>query len=105
MARPLPKIILIGLLALLAVQLTGLSCLSDFGLHLSQGILLSQSNIEDSASILDSTGDGCPCHLFFHTVSPLLVSVISPFVEKFPEWPRLAVSDFSRVLFHPPSLT
>lgn len=97
---------LIGLVLLLGVQLTGFSCLSDFDLDLSQGILLSQSHTDDSVSSLGiSTEDGCPCHLLFHTASQLVSSVVSPFIAKFSERPDLAVSAFSRVLFRPPSLT
>lgn len=104
MERPFPKIMLAGLLALLAVQLTGLSCLSDFSLHPSQGILLSQCQVDDLASLGNGTEDGCPCHLLFQSVSPLLTSVVSPFIARLSEAPLPLVSSFSRVLFHPPAL-
>lgn len=100
-----PKIVLMGLVVLLAVQLTGLSCLSDFGLHSSQGVLLSQSMAASSVSGLESTADGCPCHLLFHTVSGVLTSVVSPFIATYAERPPVAVLVLSRDLFRPPSLT
>jgi hypothetical protein len=97
---------LIGLLVLLAVQLTGLSCLSDFDLHVSQAILLSQSQVNDSVNSLgNGTEDGCPCHLLFQGVSPMFTAVISPSIARLSEAPHLLVSSLSRVLFHPPALT
>jgi len=96
---------LLGLVVLLAVQLTGLSCLSDVTLTVDSGIRLTQAGPADQITGLPQTADdGCPCHLTFGTVGLIPLSFVSPFTPMPPDSPRTVVSTFLHFLFRPPAL-
>lgn len=98
--------LLIALVMLLAVQLTGLSCLSDFAVNPGPPVLLAQDGVHHHLNGFATTADdGCPCHLMFQTVTPFHLSVVSPFTSMLPEAPPLFVLTLIHFLFHPPALT
>jgi hypothetical protein len=98
--RHASQLFVIGLILLLGAQLTGLSCLDEWPLAISDG---SEFDTPQIAGVSPSSGDdGCPCHLAFvsipsdaHQVShpvaliDLVVPVTAPLVSPFS-------------LFHPP---
>lgn len=93
---------LIGLVLILGVQLTGLTCLGE-----SQ--VISATALVEAMDLSPSpegavTDDGCPCHFVFQTISLFPFSVVSPFTSILPESPTLFVSTFIHFLFHPPVL-
>ena len=93
--------LLIGLVLLLGVQLTGLSCLGEW-----QGTILSaQAELVDN-SPLSSEGSvsnhGCPCHFVFQSVSHPSPEILSPHTDIVLLSPTLYVPNFVVFLFHPP---
>ena len=101
--RQASQLFLIGLILLLGVQLTGLSCLEEWRIA---ALADSVFNTPQITGVVTGPGefadDGCPCHMVFvsilsgasqpsHPVSAIErgVPVTSPFVSPF-------------LLFHPP---
>ena len=96
------NLLLMGLVLLLGVQLTGLTCLGEWQGGSAAGFVqaLDLSPSPDGSV----TDNGCPCHVTFQTVSLSPSSVVSPFTSILPETPTLFVSTFIHFLFHPPAL-
>jgi hypothetical protein len=94
------KWLLIGLLLLLGVQLTGLTCLDEW-----QGAIHSaQVEIVDSSPSPEGNvlGHGCPCHFVFQSVLLAVPEILSPRTEDVNSTPSLYVPTFVVFLFHPP---
>lgn len=101
--RHTSQVLVIGLVLLLGVQLTGLSCLEEWRTAALAGSVLDPHQI---ASVATGPGeladDGCPCHMVFVSILSGAsqpshpVSLIEPGV---PGTPPL-MPPF--VLFHPP---
>jgi hypothetical protein len=94
------NVLLVGLVLLLGVQLTGLTCLgeSQIGCTASFVEVLDLSPSPDGAV----TDDGCPCHILFQSVSPPAPDIISPFADDAILNSTLFVPTFIKFLFHPP---
>lgn len=94
------NVLLVGLVLLLGVQLTGLTCLGErqIGSTVSFVEALDFSPSSDGVA----TDDGCPCHVLFQSVSPPAPDIISPFADDAILNSRLYVPTFVKFLFHPP---
>ena len=91
---------LIGLVLLLGVQLTGLSCLGEW-----QGAILStQAELVDSSPSPEGnvSNHGCPCHFVFQSVFLPLPEILSPCTDNLSSSSTLYVPTFVVFLFHPP---
>lgn len=91
---------LIGLVLLLGVQLTGLSCLGEW-----QGAILStQAELVDSSPSPEGnvSDHGCPCHFVFQSVFLPFPEILSPRTDNVSSNPMLYVPTFVVFLFHPP---
>jgi len=99
--RQLSHVLLIGLVLLLGVQLTGLTCLGEW-----QGTILStQAELVDSSPLSPEgnvSNHGCPCHFVFQSVFLPLPEVLSPRADNVSSSPTLYVPTFVVFLFHPP---
>ena len=85
MLRPASHLLIIGLVLLLGVQLTGLSCLEEWRFAESAGSLLDTHQITGVATEPgELADDGCPCHMVFVSIisgasqPSYLVSFIEP---------------------------
>src|SRR5215831_8873295 len=66
MLRRVSQLLVIGLILLLGVQLTGLSCPEDWRIAVSAGSLLDTHQITGVATEPgELADDGCPCHMVF----------------------------------------
>ena len=97
MQRHTSQRLVIGLILLLGVQLTGLSCLEEWQIASLAGSLLDTPQISDvTAGSGALAEDGCPCHMVFVSIpsgvsqpsDPISsiargVPVISPLVPPF----------------------
>ena len=98
------KVILIGMVMLLAVQLTGMSCLSDFAVvdRLST-VPITQTQSSEQIERFAPDQDDCPCHLMFQTVTFFSLSLISPFASILPDAADHLVPTFVKLVLHPPA--
>lgn len=73
-------LLLIGLVLLLGIQLTGVTCLGEWQVRSAGGLV---GAVNPSPS-LDGTmsEDGCPCHAMFQTVSLPSPDIIAPLVDE-----------------------
>lgn len=100
----LNQFVLVVLVILLAVQLTGLTCLNnwrsaEFG---TDSPLLLTDRVSDGGFASDyQNEDGCPCHLVFHAAS-LGSGLVSPLIDSPPDMPVPFVYSFPHSFFHPP---
>lgn len=63
------NLVLIGLILLLGIQLTGLSCLNEWqGVSPLVSPALSNQHASEIGNSEGRTDDGCPCHLAFVSV-------------------------------------
>jgi hypothetical protein len=94
------NVLFVGLVLLLGVQLTGLTCLGErqIGSTASFVQALDLSPSSDGAV----TDDGCPCHIMFQSAFPPAPDVISPFAGDVIMNSTLYVPTFVKFLFHPP---
>lgn len=93
-------LLLIGLVLLLGVQLTGLTCLGEWqgAIHSAQAEIVSDSPSPEG-NVLNH---GCPCHFVFQSVFLPLPEILSPPTDKVSSSPMLYVPTFVVFLFHPP---
>ena len=93
------NLLIMGLILLLGVQLTGLTCLGEW-----QTEPVSVAAMADQASSPDDgvTDDGCPCHIVFQSVSLAVPETLSPYRDDVSSSPTLYVPTFVVFLFHPP---
>ncbi len=105
LAKPMLKprhtnLLVVGLILLLGVQLTGLTCLSEWQVinYSAQAELISDSPSPEG-SVLDH---GCPCHFIFQSVSLAVPEILSPHTDDISSSPSLYVPTFVVSLFHPP---
>ena len=93
-------LLLIGLVLLLGVQLTGLTCLDEWqgAIHSTQAEIVDNSPSPEG-NVLDH---GCPCHFVFQSVFLPFPETLSPCTDKASSSPRLYVPTFVVSLFHPP---
>ena len=91
---------LIGLVLLLGVQLTGLTCFGEWPL----GPVAAQAEMADDSPSPDENvpDDGCPCHFVFQSVSLAAPEILSPLADDVSLNPTPYVPTFVVFLFHPP---
>lgn len=94
------NLLLIGLVFLLGVQLTGLTCLDEWQVtnHSIQAEIV-RGSASPEASVLDH---GCPCHFVFQSVSLTVPESLSLLTENVSSTSALFVPTFIVFLFHPP---
>ena len=94
------NLLLIGLILLLGVQLTGLTCLGEWQVvnYSAQAELVSDSPFPEG-NVLDH---GCPCHFVFQSVFLSIPDNRSPHTDDVRSRPTLYVLTFVVSLFHPP---
>lgn len=94
------NLLLVGLVLLLGVQLTGLTCLSEWQVinYSAQAELVSDSPSPEG-NVLDH---GCPCHFVFQSVFLPVPEILSPRTDNVNSSPTLYVPTFVVFLFHPP---
>ncbi len=92
--------LLIGLVFLLGIQLTGLTCLGEWPL----GPATAQAEMTADSPLTPENliADGCPCHVVFQSVCLVAPEVLSPRTDDVDSTPSLYVPTFVVVLFHPP---
>lgn len=105
LAKPMLKprhtnLLLIGLVLLLGVQLTGITCLGEWqvAIHSAQSEISGGSPATEE-NLVDH---GCPCHFIFQSVSLAVPEILSPHTDDISSSPTLYVPTFVVSLFHPP---
>ena len=95
------NLLVVGLILLLGVQLTGLTCLGEWQVinYSAQAELVSDSPSPEG-SVLDH--DGCPCHFVFQSVFLPIPDNLSPHTDDVSSSLTLYVPTFVVSLFHPP---
>lgn len=93
-------LLLVGLVLLLGVQLTGLTCLGEWQAinYSAQAEMVSDSSSPEG-NVLDQ---GCPCHFVFQSVYLPLPEILSPHADKASSSSTRYVPTFVVSLFHPP---
>lgn len=94
------NLLLIGLILLLGVQLTGLTCLGEWQVG-SATAFVETTDLSPSPDGA-VTDDGCPCHILFQSVFPPAPDIISPFADDVILNSTLFVPTFFKLPFHPP---
>ena len=92
--------LLIGLILLLGVQLTGLTCLGDW--QIGPAAALTATADPSTSPNNGMTDDGCPCHVVFQSVSPAAPESLASSTDDVSLSPTLYLSTFVVFLFHPP---
>jgi hypothetical protein len=93
-------VLLVGLVLLLGVQLTGLTCLGEW--QLGPAAALAEAMDHSPSPDGGVTDDGCPCHFVFQSVSLPAPEILSPLADDVSLSPTLYVPTFVVALFHPP---
>ena len=94
------QLLLIGLILLLGIQLTGLTCLGEW--ELVPGSILSETMDHAPSPNGGVTDDGCPCHFVFQSVPLSGPDILSLLAQAVRVSPTLSVPSFVVFLFHPP---
>ena len=105
MQKGCKTLLVLGMVMLLAIQLTGLNCLSDYANHeYSSELVFVHDQLPNQANAPASfTDDGCPCHLTFQTARSAPLSVMSPFNSMPPDGFLAFTPNFVPFVFHPPA--
>lgn len=93
------NLLLMGLILLLGVQLTGLTCLGEW--QIGPAVLVGATD-HSATSDGGVTDDGCPCHVVFQSVFLAVPEILSPYTDDVRSSPTLYVPTFVVFLFHPP---
>lgn len=91
-----------ALAVLLAIQLTGFSCLSEW--EVGNAWATSAENgysTQPSPSELEAD-DGCPCHFYFSPVDVTVPEPVFPLNETSTRPPGQYTLSFNKLPFHPP---
>ena len=104
-AKPFTKLFLIGLILLLGIQLTGVSCLDEWdSLPFHSSPTLS-NQLQTGSLGIDQVGDnGCPCHLTFTSVPKVAAEGCDPLSLLNVTALVALVSGHTFLPFHPPLL-
>jgi hypothetical protein len=102
------RLLVTGLILLLAFQLTGLSCIND-SQSPSSPSLVNHISSQDGAlggtnDIPDKHADGCPCHLVFQSFLFPTLQPVSLVTSRETPSPAIYTATFVESLFHPPIL-
>lgn len=100
------QLLLIGLILLLGIQLTGLSCLDDWRIGAFGGVVLVHDLL---SSPINGAGqpsdDGCPCHLSLAPVYQYPFQIGYPIQPHDPDLLASYTLTFASLTFHPPLLS
>jgi hypothetical protein len=96
----LTNLSVIGLILLLSIQLTGVSCLGEW--HILPSSASSASLMTGAMGAGQIGDDGCPCHLAFVFMPGGVYSVESPASPADSDRPASCPSAALSVPFHPP---
>lgn len=100
---PTARLLLIVLIMLLAVQLTGLSCLDEWRIGSPLGFSVVLTQLSNGTTGVDQRGDdGCPCHLQIAPVYRAPLQVGCPVQPVGSEVPITFLPTLASWLFHPP---
>lgn len=100
---PISRLCALGLILLLGVQLTGLSCLNEWAMVSSAGNLVVHGQVSGPAAETGQSGDdGCPCHLAFMSVLSKTFQVSCPVDLIGPDAPAAYAPAHPSLPFHPP---
>jgi len=102
------RLLVTGLILLLAFQLTGLSCINDSQSRSSPS-LVNHISSQDRAlggpnDIPHKDADGCPCHLVFQSFQFPTLQPVSLVTSRETPSPAIYTNTFVESLFHPPIL-
>lgn len=102
------RLLVTGLILLLAFQLTGLSCINDSQSPSSPSFvnyMFSQDGaLGGTNDIPDKDADGCPCHLVFQSFLFPTLQPVSLVTSRETPSPYIYTNTFVESLFHPPIL-
>jgi hypothetical protein len=105
---PSERLLVTGLILLLAFQLTGLSCINDsqspFSPSRVNHISSQDQSLEGANDIPDKHPDGCPCHLVFQSSLFSTLQPVSLVISRDTPSPAIYTNTFVESLFHPPIL-
>lgn len=95
------RLLLLGLVCLLSVQLTGLTCLEDLSRvrsHLSEVVSLYDDGLDNTEFDVDA----CPCHSSIAYAVKLSFAIIIPDDRAPLNTPNTHLEPIATSLFHPP---
>lgn len=95
------NLLLIGLVLLLGVQLTGLTCLGEWQIGPADLVRAMDHSPTSDEGVTD---DGCPCHFVFQSVSLPGPAILSPLTDNRLFSAVLHMPVFAVIPFHPPVL-
>jgi len=100
--RSASRLYLVALIAVLFLQLTGLSCLNDADAF---GVTDAFWSSSAAGSVnADQDSDGCPCHSLFASGIGAPVDSQAPFQPAKTTTPIRYLALLSALIFHPPAL-
>jgi len=94
------SLLIVGLVLLLGVQLTGLTCLGEWQAEFAASLIEASDMFPSSDGTV--TDDGCPCHLVFQSMHLTAPEIIVPLTDDVILSSTLYVPTFVVSLFHPP---
>jgi len=101
--RKVSQMLVVGLIALLGAQLTGLSCLDDWPPVSFAGSFFDTHQIRgNTIGTGEPAGDGCPCHLAFVSIQAGTYQISDPVCLIGLSVPVTAPPVPAFSLFHPP---
>ncbi len=101
--KPVSNLFLIGLILLLEIQLTGLSCLNEWqSLSPVASPTLSNQHPTRAGDFGERTDDGCPCHLAFVSYLSAAPAVCCPISLTDMDVPTTWLDGDPVLPFHPP---
>jgi len=102
-SKRLSNLVLIGLILLLGIQLTGLSCFNEWqSLSPLASSALSNQHATGVGNPGERPDDGCPCHLAFMSVLSVAPEVACPVILIDLRDPTTWALGNSSLPFHPP---
>ena len=97
------QLIVIGLIGLLSLQLTGLSCLHDrFDIVTPDRAQVISTSSQEGSEASQDDRDACPCHVTIAQGEGLLLPVAVEHIGTISHLPADYISPMIASLFHPP---
>ena len=97
------RLIVIGLIGLLGIQLTGLSCLQDgFDVTMPDKVQVISTSSHEGEEASQDSRDACPCHVTIAQGESLLFPEAFEHTRTISHIPSSYISPMIASLFHPP---
>lgn len=97
------QLVIIGLIGLLSLQLTGLSCLHEwFVIAMPDKVQVISASSHEGTDASQERLDACPCHVSIAQGESLLLPVAFQQMGNIPHIPVDYVAPMIALLFHPP---